>query len=218
VRQAHADTTVVATKHARLREQHVAPLVDLANRIAAAEGLPPGTVPYPDPEFGGVHARALFLLDSPGPRAKLETGGSGLLSIDNDDPSAARAHTAYRTFHIDRGLCLHWNVCPFPTAKDQSSTSERTRAARYTRELLDLLPRLELVTLLGRAAEDGWRRADTSRNDLIVLHGPHPSNRGINAVAGNAERFQSTMRTVAVHLTQPPRLIGDRPASHPQGH
>jgi hypothetical protein len=214
VRQAHADPTVVAAKHARLREQHVVPLVDLADRIAEAEGLPPGAVPYPDPEFGGIHARALFLLDSPGPRAKLETGGSGLLSIDNDDPSAARAHTAYRTFRIDRGLCLHWNVCPFPTAKDQSSTSERTRAARYTRELLALLPRLELVTLHGRAAEDGWRRADIRRNDLVVLDGPHPSNRGINAVAGNAERFQSTMRAVAVHLARPPRLSGDRPAAH----
>ncbi|WP_086668140.1 uracil-DNA glycosylase [Lentzea kentuckyensis] len=213
MRQAHTDPSIIAAKHARLHEQHVAPLVDLADRIAAAEELPPGTVPYPDPEFGGIRARALFLLDSPGPRAKLETGGSGLLSIDNDDPSAARAHAAYRTFRIDRDQCLHWNVCPFPTAKDQSSPSERTRAARYTRELLDLLSALEVVTLLGRAAEDGWRRTGICRSDLVVLHGPHPSNRGINSVAGNAERFQSTMRTVALHLAQPARPADNRPAS-----
>jgi hypothetical protein len=183
----------------------VAPLSALADRIATAEGLPLGAVPYPDPDFGGIHARALFLLDNPGPRAKLGTGGSGLLSIDNDDPSAARTHAAYRQFGIDRGMCLHWNVCPFPTAIDQSSTAERTRAVPYTKELLGLLPHLELVILLGRAAEDGWRRTAVRHNDITVLTAPHPSNRGINAVAGNRERFLATMKRVAEDLAYPPR-------------
>jgi len=156
--QAHADPAVVAAKRARVREPHVAPLSELADKIAEAEGLPAGAVPYPDPDFGGIQARALFLLDNPGPRAKIGTSGSGLLSIDNN-PSAARAHAAYQRFHLDHGMCLHWNVCPFPTALDQSSTAERIRAVRHTTELLKLLPRLELVVLLGRAAEDGWRRA-----------------------------------------------------------
>ncbi|MFE9751640.1 uracil-DNA glycosylase [Saccharothrix saharensis] len=204
MRQSNADPAVVAVKRARIRDPHVAPLSALADRIAAAECLPQGAVPYPDPDFGGIHARALFLLDNPGPRAKLGTGGSGLLSIDNDDPSAARAHAAYRHYGIDRGLCLHWNVCPFPTTLDQSSTAERTRTARYTTELLGLLPRLEIVVLLGRAAEDGWRRAAVRRGDLTVLTAPHPSNRGINAVPGNKERFLATMKHVAGTLTQPP--------------
>jgi len=204
MRQANADPAVVMAKHARIREPHVAPLSALADRIATAEGLPQGAVPYPDPDFGGINARALFLLDNPGPRAKLGTGGSGLLSIDNDDPSAARAHAAYRQFHIDRGMCLHWNVCPFPTALDQSSTAERTRAVRYTKELLGLLPRLEIIVLLGRAAEDGWRRTALRRDNLTVLTAPHPSNRGINAVAGNQKRFLATMKRVADDLTYPP--------------
>jgi hypothetical protein len=202
--QAHADPAVVAAKHARVREPHVAPLSALADRIATAEGLAHGAVPYPDPEFGGIHARALFLLDNPGPRAKLGTGGSGLLSIDNDDPSAARAHAAYRRFDLDRGSCLHWNVCPFPTALDQSSPAERTRAVRHTRELLGLLPHLELVVLLGRAAEDGWRRAAVHRDGLTVLAAPHPSNRGVNSVPGNQERFLAAVKRVADDLAYPP--------------
>lgn len=158
--QAHADPAVVAAKYARIREPHVAPLSDLADKIAAAEGLPAGAVPYPDPDFGGILARA---------------------------------------------LCLHWNVCPFPTALDQSSTAERTRAVRHTTALLRLLPRLELVVLLGRAAEDGWRRAAVRRDDLTVLTAPHPSNRGINAVPGNQDRFLATMKRVADDLSYPPR-------------
>jgi hypothetical protein len=76
--QTHADPTIVAAKHARVREPRVAPLSDLADKIAAAEGLPSGAVPYPDPDFGGIHAGALFLLDNPGLRATIGTGGSGL--------------------------------------------------------------------------------------------------------------------------------------------
>lgn len=213
--QAHAAPAIVAAKHARVREPHVAPLSELADKIAAAKGLPAGAVPYPDPDFGGIHARALFLLDNPGPRATIGTGGSGLLSIDNNDPSAARAHAAYPQFHLDCSLCLHWNVCPFPTTLDQSSTTERTRAARHTTELLRLLPRLELVVLLGRAAEDGWRRAAVHRDDLTVLTAPHPSNRGINSVPGNQERFLATMKRVANDLSYPPQHP-DKPIPAPR--
>ncbi|ATE54938.1 uracil-DNA glycosylase [Actinosynnema pretiosum] len=206
--RANADPAVVAAKHARLGEPHVAPLVALADRIAAAEGLPAGAVPYPDPDFGGVRARALVLLDNPGPRAKAGTGGSGLLSVENDDPAAARAHAAYAYLGVDLGQCLHWNACPFPTVKDTSTAGERARAARWTGELLRLLPALEVVVLLGRAAEDGWARVRPRRPDLLVLSGPHPSNRGINAVAGNAQLFGATMRALAERLAEPPRATG----------
>lgn len=188
-------------KRLRLGEDHVAPLVEMADRIAAAEGLHPGAVPYPDPTFGGTRARLLFLLDSPGPRAKAQTGGSGLISVDNADPTAARMHAAYRRLGIDRSRCLHWNVCPFPTAKDQSSPGERARAVPYTRELLSLLPELAVVVLLGRAAEDGWRRTSRLRPGLRVLVAPHPSNRGINAVPGNEARFLAAMTEAANLLT-----------------
>ncbi|MDJ0007455.1 hypothetical protein QNA16_06260, partial [Gordonia alkanivorans] len=55
----NADPKVVRAKLARIWEPHVAPLNELANRIADAEGLPHGHVPYVDPDAGGIRARML---------------------------------------------------------------------------------------------------------------------------------------------------------------
>lgn len=83
----NADPEVVATKLVRIRAPHVAPLNDLADRIAEAEGLGRGEVPYVDPDTGGVGARMLVLLDNPSTKAESATG-SGLLSLDNNDRTA----------------------------------------------------------------------------------------------------------------------------------
>ena len=90
----------------------------LADEIAAARGLPRGAVPYPGPAFGGVHARALVLLEAPGPATDIGKG-SGLLSLENDDPTAARA---YRTAGLDVARCVHWNLVPRPTAGYEAPT------------------------------------------------------------------------------------------------
>lgn len=64
----NADPNVVAAKLARIREPHVALLNELADRIADAEGLRRGEVPYVDPDTGGVNARMLVLSDIHQPR------------------------------------------------------------------------------------------------------------------------------------------------------
>ena len=63
--RANVDALVVKAKHARLGEAHVAPLVELADAIAADRGRPCGEVPYPDPLSGGVRARVLLLMETP---------------------------------------------------------------------------------------------------------------------------------------------------------
>lgn len=63
--RANVDALVVKAKHARLGEAHVAPLVELADAIAADRGRPCGAVPYPDPLSGGVRARVLLLMETP---------------------------------------------------------------------------------------------------------------------------------------------------------
>lgn len=47
-----------------------------------------GDIPYVDPRCGGVEARLLTLLMDPGPKAHGNPEASGLLSWDNDDPTA----------------------------------------------------------------------------------------------------------------------------------
>jgi hypothetical protein len=55
---------VVEEKLRRIRDPHVKPLNELADRIADAEGLPRGRVPYVDPDQDDVKARMLVLLDN----------------------------------------------------------------------------------------------------------------------------------------------------------
>ncbi|MBE5469552.1 uracil-DNA glycosylase [Mycobacteroides abscessus] len=196
----NADQAVVDEKMRRIRDPHVKPLNDLADRIADAEGLPHGHVPYVDPDVGGVNARMLVLLDNPSTKAEPHTG-SGLLSPDNNDWTARNIREAYARHGVDHGDVVHWNVAPFPVAgvKNGGSTAaERARAARWTREVVELLPNLEIVLLLGAAARDGWKRAGITRTDLYVPPGniPHCSMRGLNANGGR-EAFEKAIATVA---------------------
>ncbi|MFL1598505.1 uracil-DNA glycosylase [Gordonia amicalis] len=199
----NADPAVVRDKHARIWEPHVAPLNELANRIADAEGLPHGYVPYVDPDAGGVRARMLVLLDNPSTKAEAGTG-SGLLSLDNNDRTARNCREAYARHNVEWADVVHWNVVPFPVAGEKnggSTPSERARAVRWTREVVDLLPHLEIVLLLGAAARDGWKRAGIRRAGVYVPEGkiPHCSMRGLNT-AGGRERFEGAIGDVAKRL------------------
>lgn len=72
----NADPAVVAEKKRRIHDPHVTPLNSLADRIADAEGLRHGYVPYVDPDQGGINARVLVLLDNPSTKAEAGTGSS----------------------------------------------------------------------------------------------------------------------------------------------
>ncbi|QQQ75485.1 uracil-DNA glycosylase [Saccharothrix sp. 6-C] len=200
-------SAVVRAKHARLSEPHIAPFVALADEIAAARGLTPGEVPYPDPEFAGTAAQALVLLQSPGPKTS-KTTGSGLLSLENDDPSAQRCYDEYRRAGLDWHQVLHWNTVPWPTASTDPSGKDLRDARPWLPRLLALLPEIKAVLLLGRVARDEWRRAATTeltRMPLVpVFIGPHPSQRGM-ARANAKERLSDAIEKLAGTLSTYPR-------------
>lgn len=199
----NADPRVVADKMSRIRSPHVQPINDLADLIALTEGFGKGEVPYVDPDTGGIDARMLVLLDNPSTKA--ESGsGSGLLSLDNDDRTARNCREAYQRHGVQISDVVHWNVVPFPVAgvKNGGSTpAERVRGERWTREIVAMLPQLEIVLLLGAAARDGWQRADITRDGLYVPAGniPHCSMRGLNT-AGGRDRFENAIADVAARL------------------
>jgi len=83
--KAHRFPDVVADKRRRIHDRHVAPLNRLVEEMnAGREHL----APWFDPDGGGISARVLFLLENPGRRATA-TGGSGFISADNKDDTAA---------------------------------------------------------------------------------------------------------------------------------
>lgn len=108
------------------------------------------------PDLGGTGARALLVLESPGPLANADTG-SGFISPWNDDPSAEHVHHLVASHGIAFGDVSVWNVVPWwlPSDGDGSFRAPRATELRAGRGWLDDL--LDLAAR-ARAGRDGPRR------------------------------------------------------------
>ena len=98
-------------------------------------------VPDFDPLDGGVEARALFLFEKPG-RMTAGQSGSGFISRDNDDPTAAAIFEFMQQAAIPRELTIIWNVIPWWNGTLAVTKSELQNGASRVNELIHLLPRL----------------------------------------------------------------------------
>jgi uracil-DNA glycosylase len=140
-------------------------------------------VPYADPDSGGTHASILFLHESPGPRASAEHG-SGLVSTDNNDPSAERFWRLSREAGLSRDSYISWNAVPWyvsGTAKNKNATAVDGQAAQpCLHEFVTLLPDLCVVVVMGSFAQHWWFRYLIDCSDsrvLPLLAAPHSSSR-----------------------------------------
>ncbi|MGW4113192.1 uracil-DNA glycosylase [Actinosynnema sp. NPDC004786] len=170
--RAHRNPVVVARKMALLKAPHLAKLTEFAQRIATERKV---DVPLFDPASGGVDSKVLLLLESPGPAS----AGSGLNSLDNDDPTAANLFTAMAEAGLSRKVCLNWNVVPWHLANREPSPAELRAAVPYLVELLRMLTALKVVVVLGRPAGTGWNLSGRGHK-LKVINAPHPSPLSIN--------------------------------------
>jgi uracil-DNA glycosylase len=131
-----------------LSEPHIAPLMDLVYSLRAG-GFP---TPNVDPNDGGVNARALFLLESPGLRAV----GTGYISQDNPDDSAANMRQALRAAGFNRSDVVLWNVVPYSVSTSHqnrnASARQITLALPETQAFLDRLSVVKAVVFCGRKA------------------------------------------------------------------
>src|SRR4051794_5578635 len=101
-----ASTSIMADqKEDESISSRVKPLMDLIDRWRA-QGL---NVPAVDPNDGGIFATALFLLESPGPKA-IQTG---FISRDNPDPTARNMGIALDAAGFGRSEIVLWNVVPY---------------------------------------------------------------------------------------------------------
>lgn len=213
----NADRAVLAAKHAHIRDPHVAPINALADRVADAEGIYRGLVPYVDPQLGGVDAEVLALLDNPSTKAEAGTG-SGLLSLENDDGTARYCADRYNAFGLTPDRVVHWNVAPAPIVgvKNRASSSpERVRGALWLPELLELLPNLRVVLLMGKMSRDGWKKSGLApAGVLIPKEVPHPSDLGMLAEDAELRLYRGLAATM-IALDGPGLTFPPEPAPKP---
>jgi uracil-DNA glycosylase len=168
-----ADPDALAARRALIGAPHIAPIRVLADRISAERGA---LVPVPDPLDGGVHARMLLLLETPGP-AVLRTG---FVTRDSANGTAANLFRFLAEARIRRADTLIWNAVPWLIHAEGALNrapyrGEVAAAAPYLAPLLDLLPRLAVAVLAGRFAAGTAPALAVLRPDLPVIVVPHPS-------------------------------------------
>ena len=131
------------------RAPHMAALADFVDKLRD-RGL---AVPDLDPNDGGINARAMFPLESPGPKAVT----SRYVSSDNPDPSAANMKRLCVEAGFQRSDVVLWNVVPqciSTREKNRNASSKDIRAALPdTQAFIELFPRLRTVVLCGRRAQ-----------------------------------------------------------------
>jgi hypothetical protein len=127
-----------------------------------------------------IRSRILFLHESPGPAASAGYG-SGVISPDNDDQTAARFWRLSRETGLDRNSYINWNAVPWyisATGITANATHADGRTALpYLHQFVMLLTELRVVVVMGAFAEYCWlrylRQADSPV--LPLISAPHPS-------------------------------------------
>lgn len=175
---------VKAQRLSALGDPHVQRLTRFVDELRQRKGQD-YAIPYFDPHDGGADAKALFLLEAPGGKAK----DSGFVSRDNPDETAKNIWTMSRELGIDRRDSIIWNVCPWyvgtPSKIRAVRASEVLEAAEALRWLLGHLERLKCVALVGRKAQLARTTVANTRPDVRIVEMPHPSPMFVNRAPGN---------------------------------
>ncbi|NKY19034.1 hypothetical protein [Tsukamurella spumae] len=186
-------------------------------------------VPYVAPTYGGTNARLLALLQDPGPRTDAANrDGSGMLCIENADPTATRYKSLLATSGIDVSDIQAWNAFAWrPTTQDRGgrrvlapSEVDLRDSTDALARLVRLLPRLRVALLHGRHARDAWLRLGTAHPDLVVgieaiasWHPlvDHPAYRTKNDAAKYTRELTNSFASAADHLRRPDQAYPTTP-------
>ena len=185
-------------------EPNYQPLLSYARELAARRQKLGSDVviPHFDPAESGAGTRVLILLEAPGPMTNAHNTrpGSGFISVDNDDQTAANSwtHRNETGLHDD---VLHWNIVPWylGSASKKPKAAELRAGAQETLRLLDTLPELRVVLACGRFAQNGWRRhvaPNLGNDNITVINTWHPSPLALNQ-PGKRDELREAWRRAA---------------------
>ena len=136
-----------------LDQPNIAPLTKLIREMQGRTLR----VPFADPNDGGIYAKTLFLMETPGPQAVQ----SGFVSCDNPDPAALNMKTSLDHAGFERNDYVLWNVVPqCISTKDQNrsaSAGQIKAAAPDTQAFISRLERLMVIVFCGRQAQRAIR-------------------------------------------------------------
>jgi hypothetical protein len=180
------DPEVRARRRAMLNDPHMLPLTEY---VAGLREQDRGEVPDFDPMDGGIHARALFLFEKPGPKTSEIEGGSGFISRNNGDRTAEATFNFMKTAVIHRKLTVLWNVIPWWNGTTDINTEELNEGVSCVKELISLLPYVRAVMLVGRKAQRARPLLKNMENRTFqIFSSSHPSPivRGTNPNLWNA--------------------------------
>jgi hypothetical protein len=173
VRLLRSPAEVKARRAMLLAGPHMTALVRYATDLRASR--PGEEIPDFDPISGGKDAEILFLLEKPGPATSRKGGGSGFISLDNDDPTAETVSGFYRDIGLDRRRTLHWNIVPGWNGTRKVTRDELKHGVEALSDLIDLLPKLRLVIFVGNRARRAEKLLRKLRPELRFAHSAHPS-------------------------------------------
>lgn len=155
--------------------------------------------PHFDPASGGVSARVLVVLKSPGKRPVGDAAqDAAFVSIDNPDETSANLWRALEEAGLDQREVLLWNIVPWylaaeakgPTADDLAAGSK----ALY--ELLALLPNVQTVVLAGGEAQKSWEKHLAYRVTRRTVSVPNPGPQALTR-AGATAKLQAGLKSAA---------------------
>ncbi len=148
---------------------HIQPINGLVDELRKFPGR--GWMPYVAPMYGGINAKLLCVLRDPGPKTKDE-GGSGFLCMENDDPSAEKISNLFSMAGIHADEIVPWNAYPWYINR-APKTAELNAGVEPLKRLIDLLPNLQVVMLLGGSAHAAWKKFTRRYPGLIEIRGLH---------------------------------------------
>jgi len=154
-----------------LYEPHIAPLKAFV--LTLMEKHPDWEFPDFDPLDGGCNADILFLFEKPGPMTSTGGKGSGFISRNNDDPTAAATFDFMNKAGLPRKRTVIWNVIPGWNGTRKVTTEEIRAGLDDLKNLLPLLPKLRTIVLVGKKAQRAKPLIEPRR--LRILDSAHPS-------------------------------------------
>lgn len=169
-RKLFMDKSQIDNRRQLLDLPHIAPLKRYAENLRKSDL---GEIPDFDPLDGGINAKALFLMEKPGPKAFV----SGFISRDNNDETAAATFDFMLKANIPRDLSVLWNVIPGWDRKREFSSDDLRKGAVHLNGLIALLPKLRVIFCVGKTAQKAFAKSDSTFNPVLTSIHPSPINR-----------------------------------------